>query len=153
MNIEDRLEELGIVLNEIQKPLGSYKPAVVSGNLLFVSGQLPLRDGQLLFEGKVDNDVTLEQAAEASRQCAINSLSVIKSELGDLNNVERIVKVTGYVASSGDFHKQANVVNGASDFYYEVFGEKGVHARAAVGVYELPINSPVEVEVIVEFKS
>lgn len=153
MNIEDRLVELGIVLEEVPKPLGSYKPAVISDNLLFISGQLPLRDGKLLFEGKVDADISLEQAIEASRQCAVNSLSVIKSELGDLNRVKRIVKVTGYVASSQGFYKQANVVNGASDLYYEVFAENGIHARAAVGVFELPVNSPVEVEVIVEFKS
>ena len=152
MDIENKLKELGIALNDIPKPLGSYKPAVRSGNLLFISGQLPLKDGKLLLEGKVDADVALEQAAEAARQCAINSLSVIKSELGDLESVQRIVKVTGYVASSQGCDKQANVVNGASDLYYEVFGEKGVHARAAVGVFELPINSPVEVEVIVEFK-
>ena len=151
MNIENKLKELGIVLNEPPKPLGSYKPAVISGNLLFVSGQLPLKDGKLLFEGKVDADISLEQAIGASRQCAINSLSIIKSEVGDLNKVEKIVKLTGYVASSDGFYDQANVVNGASDLYYEVFGDKGVHARAAVGVYELPINSPVEVEVVVEF--
>ncbi|MGI9534097.1 MAG: RidA family protein [Thermodesulfobacteriota bacterium] len=153
MNIEDKLEELGINLNDIPKPLGSYKPGVISGNLLFISGQLPLSEGKLLFEGKVEADISLDQAMLATRQCAVNSLSIIKGELGDLNKVKRIVKVTGYVASSQGFYKQANVVNGASDLYYEVFGEKGVHARAAVGVYELPLNSPVEVEVIVEIKS
>ena len=153
MSIEDKIKELGISLSDIPKPLGSYKPAVRSGNLLFVSGQLPLVDGKLLFEGKVDDQVTLEKAAMAARQCAVNSLSIMKGELGDLNNVARIVKVTGYIASSAGFHMQANVLNGASDLYFEIFGEKGVHARAAVGVYELPVNSPVEVEVIVEIKS
>lgn len=141
MSIENKLRSLGIVLKDPPKPLGSYRPSVISGNLLFVSGQLPIKDGKLLFEGKVDHDVSLKQAVKASRQCAINSLSVIKSEIGDLNKVERIVKVTGYIASSKGFHAQATVVNGASDLYYEVFGEKGIHARAVTGVSELPMNS------------
>ena len=151
MTIEKKLEQLGINLSDAPKPLGSYKPAVVSGNMVFVSGQLPLKDGELLYQGKVDDEVSLEQAVLASRQCAVNSLSILKSELGNLDRVRRIVKVTGYVASSPGFNNQANVLNGSSDLYFEVFGEKGVHARAAVGVFELPINSPVEVEVIVEF--
>jgi len=150
LNIENKLEDLGIVLSDSPKPLGSYRPAVISGKLIFISGQLPLKDGELLYRGKVDNDISLEQASSASRQCAINSLSVLKSVLGDLDKVGRIVKVTGYVASSQGFGNQADVINGASDLYYEVFGDIGVHARAAVGVSELPLNSPVEVELIVE---
>ena len=118
MSIEDKIKELGISLSDIPKPLGSYKPAVRSGNLLFVSGQLPLVDGKLLFEGKVDDQVTLEQAAMAARQCAVNSLSIMKGELGDLDKVARIVKVTGYIASSAGFHMQANVLNGASDLLF-----------------------------------
>lgn len=150
MSIENKLRSLGIVLSEPPKPLGSYRPSVVSGNLLFISGQLPVKDGKLLFEGKVGSVVSLDQAAEASRQCAINSLSIMKSEIGDLNRVKRIVKVTGYVASSEGFYDQASVINGASDLYYEVFGEKGVHSRAVAGVSELPMNSPVEVEIVAE---
>lgn len=151
MSIEKKLESLGIILDDPPKPLGSYRPSVISGNLLFISGQLPIKDGKLLFEGKVDSDVSLEQAIKASRQCAINSLSIIKNEIGDLSRVEQIVKVTGYVACSKGFYAQASVINGASDFYYEVFGEKGVHARAVTGVSGLPMNSPVEVEIIAEF--
>ncbi len=150
MNIEKKLKSLGIIIDDPPRPLGSYRPSVVSGNLLFISGQLPIKDGKLLFEGKVGSDVSLEQAIKASRQCAINSLSIIKDATGDLSRVERIVKVTGYVACSKSFYDQASVINGASDLYYEVFGRKGVHARAVTGVPGLPMNSPVEVEIIAE---
>ena len=150
MNIEDKLKELDILLPEIATPLGSYRPCVVSGNYIYVSGQLPLKEGELLSKGIVGDDVSLEEAVEAARLCAINSLAVLKNETGDLNKIKKIVKVTGYVASSGNFYKQADVINGASNLYFDVFGEKGVHARAAVGVYKLPINAPVEVDLIAE---
>jgi len=131
-------------------PLGSYRPCVVSGNYIYVSGQLPLKNGELLLKGVVGEDVSLEEAVQAARACAINSLAILKNETGDLNRIKKIVKVTGYVASSENFYLQADVINGASNLYFDVFGEKGVHARAAVGVYKLPINAPVEVDLIAE---
>ncbi len=131
-------------------PLGSYRPCVVSGNYIYVSGQLPLKNGELLLKGVVGEDVSLEEAVQAARVCAINSLAILKNETGDLNRIKKIVKVTGYVASSENFYQQADVINGASNLYFDVFGEKGVHARAAVGVYKLPINAPVEVDLIAE---
>jgi len=131
-------------------PLGSYRPCVVSGNYIYVSGQLPLKNGELLLKGVVGEDVSLEEAVQAARACAINSLAILKNETGDLNRIKKIVKVTGYVASSENFYQQADVINGASNLYFDVFGEKGVHARAAVGVYKLPINAPVEVDLIAE---
>ena len=151
MDIEENLEKLQIVLPEVATPLGSYRPCVVSGNYIYVSGQLPIKEGELLYKGKVGEDISLEDAIEAARICAINSLAILKNATLDLNNIKKIVKVTGYVASSENFYKQADVINGASNLYFEVFGEKGVHARAAVGVYQLPINSPVEVDLIAEF--
>jgi len=151
LDIEENLEKLQIVLPEVATPLGSYRPCVVSGNYIYVSGQLPIKEGELLYKGKVGEDISLEDAIEAARICAINSLAILKNETLDLNKIKKIVKVTGYVASSENFYKQADVINGASNLYFEVFGEKGAHARAAVGVYQLPINSPVEVDLIAEF--
>ena len=153
MSIEDKLSELQIELPEVAVPLGSYRPYVVSGNYIYVSGQLPLKDGELLYTGVVGEDVTLEEAVQAARACAINSLAILKDATGDLNRVNKILKVTGYVASSEDFYKQADVINGASNIYFDVFGEKGVHARAAVGVYKLPINAPVEVDLVAEINT
>ena len=134
-------------------PLGSYKLAVISGNLIFVSGQLPLKDAKLLYKGKVGVDLSVEQGMEAARVAAINSVSAMKNELGDLNRITRIVKITGYVSSGAGFDMQAKVINGASDLFYEIFGDIGRHARAAVGVYELPLGSPVEIEVTAEISS
>jgi enamine deaminase RidA (YjgF/YER057c/UK114 family) len=148
--VEDRLAELGIRLPDVPAPLGSYKPVSKSGNLIFISGQLPLVGGQLLHQGKVEKDVSIEEAADAARACSINALAALKKELESLDAVRQIVKLTGYVSSSPGFGKQANVVNGASDLFYQVFGDAGRHARAAVGVSELPMDSPVEVEVIAE---
>ncbi len=140
---------MGIALPPAPKPAGSYVPGVRSGNLIFVSGQLPLKDGKLLFEGKVGGGVSLEQAKECARVSALNALAVL-SVSGGLGAVERIVKVTGYVASADGFTGQADVVNGASDFFSEVFGDRGAHSRSAVGVCELPLGAPVEIEVIAE---
>jgi len=148
--VEARLGELGIKIPDIQAPLGSYKPASISGNLIFISGQLPFREGRLLFQGKVGSDITVEEGMQAARASAVNALAVMSKELGELGRVKKIVKLTGYVASAPGFHNQAKVVNGASDLFYEVFGEDGRHARAAVGVAELPMNAPVEVELIAE---
>lgn len=148
--VEDRLKELGIELPDVPAPLGSYKPASKSGNLIFVSGQLPLVGGHLLHQGKVGGDVSIEEAMNSARACSINALAVMSKELNGLDSVKRIIKLTGYVSSSPGFGKQANVVNGASDLFYEVFGDEGRHSRAAVGVSELPMNAPVEVEIIAE---
>lgn len=148
--VEDRLRGLGIQIPDVPTPLGSYKPASVTGNLIFVSGQLPVADGLLLIEGKVGSEISIEEGMRAARVCSVNALAVMSMELGGLERVKRIVKITGYVASAPGFHNQANVVNGASDLFYQVFGDDGRHARAAVGVSELPMNSPVEIELIAE---
>ncbi|HXG30186.1 MAG TPA: RidA family protein [Thermodesulfobacteriota bacterium] len=147
---EQRLRELGIEILQTPAPLGSYKPAVISGDLIFISGQLPIKEGRLLYKGKVGAEVSVEEGMDAARMAAINAISIMKGELGDLDRVRRIVKVTGYVSSASGFDMQASVVNGASDLFYQVFGEEGRHARVAVGVYELPLGSPVEIEVIAE---
>jgi len=151
--VEDRLKELGITIPETPLPLGSYKPASVSGNLIFISGQLPLSGGKLLFQGKVGSDVTVEDAVLAARASAINALAAMNRELGGLGRVRKILKVTGFVASAAGFYNQASVVNGASDLFFQVFGEDGRHARASVGVAELPMNAPVEIELIAEIAS
>lgn len=148
--VEERLVKLGIKIPETPSPLGSYKQASVAGNLIFISGQLPLSEGKLLHQGKVGSDVSAEDAAQAARVCAINALAAMSRELGGLGRVSKIVKVTGYVASAAGFYNQAAVVNGASDLFFQIFGEDGRHARAAVGVAELPMNSPVEIELIAE---
>ncbi len=150
--IEDKLKELGIELSEVPVPLGSYKPCVRTSGLIYVSGQLPIKNGKLLYNGKVGGEVSADQGKQAARQAAINCVSVLKHELGHLEHVNRIVKVTGYIASTEGFREQADIVNGASELFFEVFGEKGVHARVAVGVFELPKGSPVEIEVIAEIE-
>ena len=144
-----RLRELGYELPEVPQPAGSYVPAVQTGALIFTAGQLPFQDGSLHHTGKVGDEVGVEKAQEAARLCALNALAAVASEAGGLDGISRIVKVTGYVASAGGFTRQPEVLNGASDFLGEVFGEAGKHARSAVGVAELPLNSPVEVEIIV----
>lgn len=148
--VEDRLREMGIEIPPPLAPQGAYQPAVISGNLIFVSGQLPIKEGRLLYRGKVGSDVSIEEGMDAARLAAINSISVMKGELGDLGRIKRIVKLTGYVSSAPGFDMQAKVINGASQFFYDVFGDTGRHARAAVGVYELPLGAPVEIEVIAE---
>jgi len=149
-NPEKKLQEMGIDLPTPPKPVASYVPTVQTGNLVFVSGQLPFVEGSLKYEGKVGGEVSLDEGYEAAKLCTINCLSVIKGEIGDLSKVKRIVKLTGYVSSAENFNKQPQVINGASDFLGEVFGKKGEHSRAAVGVNELPLNTPVEIEMIVE---
>ena len=146
----DRLKELGYELPSVPNPAGSYVPATSAGLLVFTAGQLPFKEGQLRYIGKVDKDVSVDEAKEAARLCALNALAAVKAEAGSLENVRRVVKVTGYVASAAGFNRQPEVINGASDFLGEVFGERGAHARSAVGVAELPLDAPVEVELIVE---
>lgn len=149
--IEEKLAELGIELAEEVPALGSYVPATVSGNLIFVSGQLPVKKGKLLFLGKVGSDLAVEDGYEAARLAAINGLSVISHTLEDLRQLSRIVKVTGYVASAPGFTEQHKVVNGASELFSDILSENGRHARVAVGVPALPMDSPVEIEIIAEF--
>jgi enamine deaminase RidA (YjgF/YER057c/UK114 family) len=144
-----KLAELGLTLPEVVPPLAAYVPAVQSGNYVYVSGQLPLVDGKLPYVGKVGAEVTVEQGAELARTCALNALAAIESLVG-LGRVVKIVKVTGFVASAEGFTGQPAVVNGASQLFGDVLGEIGQHARSAVGVAELPLGAPVEVEVIAE---
>lgn len=150
MDIEKRLAEAGITLPTAPKPVASYVPAIKSGNLLYTSGQLCTVDGKLKYTGKVGKELTLEEAYEAARTAAINCLAVIKQQIGSLDKIKQIVKVVGYVASDPGFTDQPKVVNGASDLLVEIFGEKGIHARSAVGAVSLPLNAPVEIEMIVE---
>lgn len=147
---EERLAELGFEVPNVVPPLASYVPAVRSGNHIFTSGQLPMRAGELMASGIVGRDVSPETAAECAQQCALNAIAAIKAEIGDLGLVKRVVKVVGFVASTADFTGQPGVINGASDFLAQVFGELGVHARSAVGVAALPLGAPVEVELLVE---
>lgn len=134
------------------KPVAFYVPAVQVGNLCFSSGQLPVVEGELKYQGKVGGELPEADGYQAARLCALNCLSVVKEVAGRLNNVERVVKVTGYVNSSPGFTRQPFVINGASDLLVEIFGEAGYHARSAVGVSELPLNAAVEVEIIVMLK-
>ena len=150
MSIEERLRQMGLELPEPPKPVASYVPCVRAGNLLFVSGQVPREKGVLRFNGHLGGNLNLEEGRQAARLCALNGLSVVKQELGNLDRVRRIVKLTGFVASAAGFTDQPKVVDGASVFLVELFGEKGQHARAAVGVNELPLGSAVELEMIVE---
>lgn len=150
--IEARLIELGSPLPEVAKPVAAYTPAVVTGNLVFTSGQLPFTNGALPETGKVGATVSPENAKAYARQAALNALAAVKLVIGDLDRVTRVVKLVGFVASVPEFSGQPGVINGASEFLNEVFGDAGVHARSAVGVPVLPLDSPVELEIIVQFK-
>ncbi|MBT4908520.1 MAG: RidA family protein [Microbacteriaceae bacterium] len=152
-HIDARLSELGITLPGVATPVAAYVPAMTSGNLLFTAGQLPFVDGALMATGKVGGEVSVTQAADMAKMCALNALAAAKSVLGSLDMVTRVVKVNGFVASTPDFIAQPQVLNGASEFLGEVFGDIGAHARAAVGVAVLPLDAPVEVELILEFSA
>jgi enamine deaminase RidA (YjgF/YER057c/UK114 family) len=147
---EERLAELGLAVPEVAKPVAAYIPAVRSGDHVFTSGQLPMVEGQLITTGKVGGEVTAEEAVECARQCALNALAAIRAEVGELSSVKRVVKVVAFVASTPDFTGQPGVANGVSELLGEVFGEAGRHARSAVGVPVLPLDAPVEVELVVE---
>ena len=147
---EERLESLGLSVPEVATPVAAYIPALRTGNYVFTSGQLPMRDGQLTTTGKVGGDVSPEEAVECARVCALNAIAAVRSVIGDLSQVKRIVKVVAFVASTPDFTGQPGVANGASELFGDVFGEAGQHARSAVGVPVLPLDAPVEVELIVE---
>jgi len=150
-DVEDRLAELGLGVPDVAKPVAAYVPAVRSGNHVFTAGQLPMREGQLLASGKVGGSITPEQAVECARQCALNALAAVRAEV-PLDDVSRIVKVVVFVASTPDFTGQPGVANGVSELLGEVFGEAGRHARSAVGVPVLPLDAPVEVELVVEVR-
>ena len=147
---EDLLAELGLTVPTVVKPLAAYVPAVRAGAFVYTSGQLPMVDGALLKTGKVGAEVTAEEAKELAQQCALNALAAVRAEIGELSNVRRVVKVVGFVASAPEFTGQPGVVNGASELLGKIFGDAGVHARSAVGVAVLPLDAPVEVELIVE---
>ncbi|MEU8703233.1 RidA family protein [Streptomyces sp. NPDC048680] len=148
--VEAKLAELGLALPDVVPPLASYQPAVQTGVYVYTSGQLPMVDGKLAVTGKVGAEVTPDEAKELAKTCALNALAAVKSVAGDLDRIARVVKVVGFVASAGDFTGQPAVINGASELLGAVLGDKGVHARSAVGVAVLPLDAPVEVEVQVE---
>ncbi len=147
--VEERLAALGLAVPEVAAPVAKYVPAVVSGDLVFTSGQLPMRSGELIATGKVGGEVGVEDAVACAQQCALNAIAAVKSMIGDLDRVAQVVKVVAFVASTPDFTGQPGVANGASELLGEVFGDAGVHARSAVGVPVLPLDAPVEVEIVV----
>lgn len=149
-SFEARLKELGIILPETPRPVANYVPAVRTGNLIFASGQTPVVEGKLAFEGKLGQEVVIEQGQEAARVALLNILAAVRSLTGTLDVITRIVKLNGWVASCEGFVNQPQVINGASMLLEEIFGEAGKHARAAIGVAELPGGAPVELELIVE---
>jgi len=152
MSAEDRLAELSLELPPAPQALASYVPVVVTGNLAFAAGQVPLSEGALMWSGKLGAEVDVPAGAEAARRCALQILSALRAELGSLDRVRRVVKVTVWVASAPGFTDQPKGANGASDLFVEVFGDAGRHARAAVGAPELPLGAPVEVELIAEIE-
>ncbi|HOI29551.1 MAG TPA: RidA family protein [Melioribacteraceae bacterium] len=151
--IEEKIKGLiGHDLPNAPKPLAAYVPAIQSGNLVMTAGQLPFKEGKLIHEGKVGYDVSEEKGIECARQSAINCLSAVKSVIHDLDKIEKIVKLTVFVSSAIGFHAQPKIANGASELMVEIFGDAGKHARSAVGVSELPMNAPVEIEMTVQLK-
>ncbi|MGI0010757.1 MAG: RidA family protein [Nitrosopumilaceae archaeon] len=148
--IEEKMRTFGITLPSPPKPAGSYIPVVRTGNLVFVSGQIPISDGKILYSGKVTKDLSVEDAQKAARLCIINALAQLKSEFGNLDKISKIVRVSGFVNSPPEFTEQSKVINGVSDLLFEIFEKKGQHTRIAVGVSSLPLNSAVEVDLIVE---
>jgi len=150
MTPEEKLRALGLELPPAPKPVGAYVPAVRTGNLVFVSGQLPMKNGELMVKGRVGGEVAVEEARQCARQAALNALAAVAAELGGLDKVRRVVRLTGYVASAPGFTEQALVLNAASELLAEVFGEAGRHTRIAVGAAELPLGAPVELEMIIE---
>jgi enamine deaminase RidA (YjgF/YER057c/UK114 family) len=149
--VEDRLTALGLELPKVAKPAGAYVPAITTGNLVFTAGQLPFVDGVLRGTGKVGAGVTPEDAKDFARTCVLNALAATAGVIGSLDRITKVVKVVGFVASDPAFTGQPGVINGASELLGEIFGEAGAHARSAVGVAALPLDAPVEVEIIFEF--
>lgn len=149
---EEKLKEMGIELPATPKPVAAYVPAVRVKNYVYTSGQIPFVNGELKYKGKVGNQVSEADGYEAAKICAINCLSAVKGIVGSLDEIEKIVKVTGFVNSAAGFSAQPKIVNGASELFGQIFGDAGSHARSAVGVSELPLDAPVEVEIIVKLK-
>ena len=150
--IEKKLQEMGLKLPSVAKPVAAYVPGVKDGNYIYTSGQVPLVEGAIAYTGHVGAECTPEDAYEAAKICCLNCLAIVKDLAGDLDNVEQIIKVTGFVSSAAGFNGQPKVINGASELLGELFGAKGQHSRSAVGVNELPLNVPTEVEMIVKVK-
>jgi enamine deaminase RidA (YjgF/YER057c/UK114 family) len=150
---EEKLKQLGITIPETVKPLAAYIPAMQIGNLVMTSGQVPISAGAVKYSGKVGKELSEEEGKAAAKLCALNCLSAIKSVIGSLDKIKRVVKLTVFVSSAEGFTAQPKVANGASEFIVEIFGEAGKHVRSAVGVSELPLNSAVEIEMIVELNS
>jgi len=148
--IDEKIQSLGISLPVPPAPAGSYVPVIISGNTAFVSGQIPLVDGKVVYQGKV-SDENMEDAKKAAKICAINILAHLKRELGTLDRISKIVKVSGFVNSTPEFTKHPKVINAASDIFFEIFGNKGQHARIAVGVSSLPLGSMIEIDAVIEF--
>ena len=151
--IEDRLKELSIKIPTPPKPAGSYIPVVTTNNLAFVSGQIPMKDGKIVFEGKVPKEQSLDSAREAAKICIINGLAQLKVNLGSLDKITKFVRISGFVNSSPNFTEQPKVINAASDLLVEIFGDIAKHSRIAVGVTSLPLNSTVEIDMIVEYSN
>jgi enamine deaminase RidA (YjgF/YER057c/UK114 family) len=147
--IEEKIKQMGITIPEAAKPLAAYIPALQVGNFVMTSGQVPIAGGVIKYQGKVGKDLSEDQGKEAAKLCAINCLSAVKSVIGSLDRIKRIVKLTAFVNSAEGFSAQPKVANGASEFIVEIFGDAGKHVRSAVGVNELPLNSAVEIEMIV----
>ncbi|MBA2417963.1 MAG: RidA family protein [Nocardioidaceae bacterium] len=147
---EERVEALGLSIPEVAAPVAAYVPAVTTGHYVYTSGQLPLRNGELMTTGKVGGEASAEDATACAQQCALNAIAAVRAQVGDLSRVVRVVKVVVFVASTADFTGQPQVANGASTLLGEVFGDAGQHARSAVGVTVLPLDAPVEVEIVVE---
>lgn len=150
--IEKRLQELGIELPEAVAPLFNYVPVIIHNNVAYISGQVPRVNGELPYTGKVGAEVTIEQARELAEICVLKGLSCLKAEIGSLDQIEQVLKVTGYVQSAPGFSNQPHVIDGASELLGKIFGERGRHARSAVGVAELPSNTPVEIDFIIAIK-
>jgi enamine deaminase RidA (YjgF/YER057c/UK114 family) len=150
MTILEKLQRLGVELPPAPRPVGSYVPACQAGDLVFVSGVLPFQGGKILQPGKVGRELTVAQGAANARMAAINALAILQQEVADLSRIKRIVRLTGHVASAEGFVDQPAVINGASDFLVEVFGDRGRHARLALGAFELPLHASIELELIVQ---
>jgi enamine deaminase RidA (YjgF/YER057c/UK114 family) len=151
--IDERLRELSIEIPTPPIPAGSYMPVITTGNLAFVSGQIPMKNGKVVFEGKVPEVQSLELARDAAKICIINSLAQLKANLGSLDRITKFVRISGFVNSNPEFHEQPKVINAASDLLVKIFGDMAKHSRIAVGVASLPLNSTVEIDMVVEFSS
>ena len=151
--IEDKLKELGIEIPTPPSPAGSYIPVVTTANLAFVSGQIPIKEGKVVFEGKVPEKQSVDSAREAAKICIINGLAQLKANLGSLDKITKFIRISGFVNSESDFTEQPKVINAASDLLVEVFGDMAKHSRIAVGVASVPLNSTVEIDMVVEFSN